>query len=245
MKEKEPDIYIDNCHFNDIYSLFLMDRELRFLLLRKLIKIEQRIKASVCRIFTDHYPEAESYLEICSYSDYNPEKRDELIKTLREKKEYEKSYLVHYKKKHSEVPLWVLSNNLTFGNIKYFYTSLNRPIRKEIAKDLSEKIVMPHANKKLYDNELETILIVASHFRNICAHDERLYNEKAKVFVKNHVENTKYYNFMEMYHMVKQLLLPDERDFLVKRIKSIMNNKYEFSDESIRKKILKEMGAKI
>ena len=222
-----------------------MDRELRFLMLRKLIKVEQRIKSSLCRIFTDHYPAAEAYLDENSYSDHNIEKRDELINTLKGKKEYDKSYLLHYKKNHSEVPLWVLSNNLTFGNIKYMYTSLRRPLRKEIAKDLSTKLVMPFSNRKLYDNELETILIVASHFRNICAHDERLYNEKAKVYVNNHPENTKYYNFMEMYHMVKQLLLPSERDFLVKRIKSIMNNKYEFSDESIRKIILREMGAKL
>lgn len=242
LKQKEPDVYIDNCQFNDIYSLFSMDRELRFLIFRKLIIIEQRIKVAICRIFTKKYQEAEAYLNPESYSDHNVDMRDELIETLKEKKLFNKRYLEHYISKHNEVPLWVLANNLTFGNIKYLYFCLDRKLKIEIAQELSISIVKPYSKRKMFYKELNKILIVASYFRNICAHDERLFNEKAIIYDKNHPENTQYFSFMDMYSMILPLLLPHEKKYLINNIKKIITSDFKFSEVSIKTKILNEMG---
>jgi abortive infection bacteriophage resistance protein len=241
---KEPDLYMPGSHFNDIYTLFMLDRELRFLMLRKLIKIEQRIKSSVCRVFSSNFRTAEAYLNRNSYTNYpqKSEKINKLIYELNNKRSSNKAYLSHYKDKHKEIPIWVLANNLTFGNIKNFYLCLDLKLQRQIAKDLTESITKPYSNKSIFPKDLKKIIIVATHFRNICAHDERFFSEKAVILNYNHPENNLYYSFYEMYNLISALLLPTENYFLEEKLKYLIEHEFKFSEDSIKFRILEEMG---
>ena len=75
----------------------------------------------------------------------------------------------HYLKKYGYVPLWVLNNILTLGQISKFYSILKQPDRQQISKVFS-----------ILDNQLESILFYLSSIRNFCAHGNRLYCFRTK-----------------------------------------------------------------
>lgn len=66
---------------------------------------------------------------------------------------------------HGNIPLWVLVNALTFGNISKFYLLSAYDIQTKIAKNYVE----------INESQLAKILIVLTGFQNVCAHGERLF----------------------------------------------------------------------
>jgi len=43
----------------------------------------------------------------------------------------------HYLDIHRNLPLWVLAKQLTFGNISYFYSSIEESLQKEICEEIA------------------------------------------------------------------------------------------------------------
>lgn len=74
-------------------------------------------------------------------------------------------YINHAQKKYGNVPLWVLTNALTFGNISKMYMLLPQDIQIKVSKNY------PCINEK----QMISILTVLVKFRNVCAHGERLF----------------------------------------------------------------------
>ena len=51
----------------------------------------------------------------------------------------DKKSIKHYIKKHDIIPLLVLVNFLTFGNISYFYNYLDESLQNKIARAFGER----------------------------------------------------------------------------------------------------------
>ena len=77
--------------------------------------------------------------------------------------------IAHYLKKYGYVPLWVLNNILTLGQISKFYSIMKQPDRQQISKIFH-----------ITDNQLESILFYLSAVRNFSAHGNRLYCFRTK-----------------------------------------------------------------
>lgn len=161
----------DGTKFEDIVALYYFDEALRQLLLRFLIKIENEIKSQVSYYFVEkHGIEQTEYLKTSNYNFYgrrNQQDIEYLIRVLR--KYVEKStgygYINHYRINHGNIPLWVLTKALTFGNISKIYMLLSQDLQIKISKNY------------LFINEqqLSSILSLLVKFRNVCAHGERLF----------------------------------------------------------------------
>ena len=80
-----------------------------------------------------------------------------------------KEYITHYITKYGFVPLWVLVNDLTFGQLSKFYSLMKQP----------EKIKVSMYWNNLKYSELESYMKTLSFFRNLCAHDDRIYNARS------------------------------------------------------------------
>lgn len=88
-------------------------------------------------------------------------------------------FVKHYLGKYGFVPLWVLSNDLTFGNMVHMYQLLEPKCREEACRIIARNC--GRIAKK--DGALSPRMLLRSasvlvDFRNICAHDERLYCAK-------------------------------------------------------------------
>ncbi len=174
-----PERYASGCAFDEIYSLYSMDRDLRGLLLGYLLKFETHFKTSCSYHFSDKYREPYSYLNIANYSQ-KKEKLSNVLKnisSLSSEISHTKSiYIKHYIDIHDCVPLWVLVNRLTIGTMSYFYNVIDSTLQSSIARDFSVQFKNEYNSKEKVDSgELETIIKMVNLFRNVCAHEEVLF----------------------------------------------------------------------
>ena len=72
---------------------------------------------------------------------------------------------------YHNVPLWVLINTLTHGQISKLYTLLPSQIRSSISENF------PHVKEKT----LEQYLKILTLFRKVCVHNERLYSFRTQI----------------------------------------------------------------
>lgn len=180
-----PEQFSDGCSFEEIYDLYNFDRDLRMLILRSLLKFETHFKTSCAYHFSEKYKGSYAYLVIENYS----KERDKLsivlnnLSTLSKeiigntKKDQAKTpYISHYIENHDCVPLWVLVNSLTIGNMSYFYNAIDSNLRETIARDFSEQHKLEHnSSEKVESSELEQVVKIVNLFRNVCAHEEVLF----------------------------------------------------------------------
>ena len=203
-KPVEPETYLSNAHFNELKTLFLFDRELRFLFLKYLLIFENSFKTVISHEFSRKYPKANSYLDIANYREDDPKgvlkQISILTKTIHDNVGA-KGAIKHYIEDHGSVPLLVLVNYLTIGNLSYLYGALKDSEKNIIAKYYAEKYMKQYKNSKILrinSKDMESALKIFNLVRNQCAHDERLYNSDYKNIrvsnIANYLEITNYNN---------------------------------------------------
>lgn len=190
-----PEEYLPNTHFNELKALFLFDRELRFLFLKYLLIFENSFKTVIAHEFSRKYPKANSYLEIANYRDDDPKgvlkQISILTKTIHDNVGA-KGAIKHYIEEYGAVPLWVLVNYLTIGNLSYLYAALKDSEKNVIAKYYSEKYAKQYKTSsilRISSDDMESALKIFNLMRNQCAHDERLYNSDYKNIRVSNIAN--------------------------------------------------------
>lgn len=177
------DVYKSGISFDDVHSLFTFDRNLRMILFQRFFLAEETLK-NVCayRFSEAHRGETEPYLNPNNY-DAPPHQISKLISRLDtaigrnpKKQLMRKPYLDHYIRNHDEVPIWVLMKYLTLGEAFKFYCFQPEGMQNAIAKTFSELYAKSHVRQiRITPRRLRLAYDHIKDFRNICAHDERLY----------------------------------------------------------------------
>lgn len=192
-----PESYIPNTKFEEVHALYIMDRELRNVLLKYLLIFEKSIKSKISYRFSEKYSSANAYLDLRSFTT-NPDQLKQIVEliaiitnTISKHAKRQNSPIKHYLDNHQEVPLWVLSNQLTIGNIQNFYMCLEDSVKEKIAKDFSTSYKRNYgSNAHITKEALINILKTVNHFRNVCAHEERLYGFRLHKPAKSgHISN--------------------------------------------------------
>ena len=237
--------YKDGTRFEDIVELYYFDELLRQLFLRYLIKVENGIKSQVSYYFTEKNGENQKeYLDTSNYN-YSGKKNqrdiDRLIKILEGyvTKPTDYHYINHSQKKYGNVPLWVLTNALTFGNISKMYMLLPQDIQIKVSRNY----------QCINEKQMVSILAVLVKFRNVCAHNDRLFDFRTKdalldrnIYERLQISKEKgryKYGKNDLYAQViiLKLLLSDE-DFRT----FFHDLKVCFKKHPIHKEILERMG---
>lgn len=190
-----PKTYLPNTHFNELKALFLFDRELRFLFLKYLLIFENSFKTVISHEFSRKYPKANSYLEIANYRDDDPKgvlKQISILTNTIHDNVGKQGAIKHYIEEHGSVPLWVLVNYLTIGNLSYLYSALKDSEKNIIAKYYSDKYAKqykPTSTLRISSEDMESALKIFNLVRNQCAHDERLFNSDYKNIRVSNIAN--------------------------------------------------------
>lgn len=158
---------------SDVYALYCFDESLRDLFLRYILKIEKHVKSLISYAFCEKYGEDQrQYLSAMNY-DYNITNQDdinELVNRLTritiENENY--PYISHQKKKYGNIPLWVMMKALTLGTVSKMYSFLIQSIQQKVSKEF----------KYVHESMLAQMLDLLARVRNVCAHNERLYDYK-------------------------------------------------------------------
>lgn len=85
----------------------------------------------------------------------------------------------HYKAKYGHVPLWVLAKSLTFGSIEHFFHLMKPAEQRLVCKGIAEATGRLGGDNPYFDPKSARLSLgPIVKFRNICAHDDRLYCAK-------------------------------------------------------------------
>ena len=163
-------IYNPGTTFDDIFALYTFDKELREIVFKYLCEVEQHIRESISYAFCSVHGEMQAeYLNPANFDSAHARQPeiDKLIRTLDyiANKDTDHEYIVHQRKVHKNVPLWVAMKVLTFGQISHFYTYLPHSLKAMISKEFVG----------INEAELGQYLRAFTLFRNVCAHNERLF----------------------------------------------------------------------
>lgn len=171
--------YIQGTTFEEIYSLFEFDRNLKSILLKNILIVENILRTLIAYNFSLKYGN-DNYLKIDNFetlknSGCKKEKYQERIEQIQKlicnmqldiaNNIKKKPYINHYILNYGFVPLWVLVNAISLGRLSQFYSLMDQSVRINVSKKWNVK-----------ENELNQFIKNLSYFRNLCAHDERVYS---------------------------------------------------------------------
>ncbi|MBQ9253057.1 MAG: Abi family protein [Clostridia bacterium] len=164
-------MYEGSTTFEDILELYLFDKDLRLLTFGALNTVEEKIRQLISDAFCSHFGEMQS--AFLNPKNYRPGLKcagtiSNLINRhlLKAVNDNNHSYIVHQRNAYGNVPLWVAGKLLTFGELSIMYSVLQ----------IQQQTRICSAFPSITEQELENSLCCLTLFRNVCAHNERLYS---------------------------------------------------------------------
>ncbi|EIZ3207816.1 Abi family protein [Listeria monocytogenes] len=183
----KPEVFIEKAHIDEIYALFCFDRELRNLYVKYLLKFESNLKSVIAYRFSEKYKNTNDYLDMGNFTKDTAKTKDVLttisiMSSVIASKFNSGNSINHYIDNHNGVPLWVLVNYLTIGNMSYFYQVLEEGLKNKVTRDFNDQYNRRKTRGKLFMQpiDLGSIIRMVNFFRNVCAHEERLYSYRIK-----------------------------------------------------------------
>lgn len=184
-REAHDDRYIEGAYFEQLKLAYALDRGLRSATIDVLMKAESVMKTSLVHAFCQKYGGGDSYLEEgweCGVNFYRGRKEDyvsnlsrlkDTLKKVRRNSRH-KDYIQHYIDDYGNVPLWVLAPCLNFGDIAMFFDFQGDVVQNlacaNVAKASGKDQISPRKMREAYQ--------IMTPFRNICAHNERVFCAK-------------------------------------------------------------------
>lgn len=190
MFKSKTGTYKPNTSIEDIYALYCFDVRLRALFLKYILKIEKHIKSLISYSFCEKYGNSQnSYLSATNYN-YTPKNIHEVNKLIAKLSDIVNNpsyypYIYHQKTKYGNIPLWVMLKALTIGTVSKMYSFLPQTIQYKVSKEFD----------CVNESMLTRMLDLLSRVRNVCAHNERLYDYKYK---KGTIDDTNVHKILDI-----------------------------------------------
>ena len=238
--KKDENMYFENVHFDEIYSLYNFDKNIRVIFLKYALEFELKIRGVMGNIIAKNYG-IKDYLNKTNFDKFaNEDDINNVIDSINteiDKNKGKHPAITHYDQTYGFIPPFVAIKILSFGQISRWYGLLKQSDRNEISKKFN-------VSPKL----LKQILINMTLARNICAHSDRLFSFHSKFFMTfNLIDNTYKINnnstnlYMLIRSMEKFLSEQDYNDLI-----NLINKEFDKLNESIKsidaRIILKIMG---
>lgn len=190
--------FLPGVTFEELYSLFLFDREIRNIFFKNLLIIENNFKSIFSYQLSKKYGYKEkTYLKSRNFTkDKNKQKQvNDLIKKMKRQIRIngsQHSATAHYMSNYGYIPLWILVKVLSFGIVGELFSIMKYDDQISICK--------------MYNISLEdfsTYLPILSNYRNLCAHEDILYENKTQ----KHIKGT-------FYHQILNIKKSDEGEYV-------------------------------
>ena len=189
LKRDDRSQFIDDVEFREIYSLFYFDRQLRNILFKNILIIENNAKSIFSYVLAQrHGYKEKDYLKPSSYNQ-NPDKVKQVNDLLKKMKRQitvngrQHEATKHYLNNYGFIPLWVVVKVLSFGITSELYTIMKRSDQEEIANKFGISV-----------ENLLAFLPILSNYRNLCAHEDILYDHRTQKVIPDN----KYLEFLNI-----------------------------------------------
>ena len=182
LKSEEDRHFKEGTTFEEMYSLFLFDRSFRNVIFKYLLVIENNLKSIISYQLSKKYGYRErDYLKEKNFTK-RPDKQAQLNDLLKKMKRQirvngsQHSATLHYVSNYGYIPLWILVKVLSFGIVSEMYSIL----KTEDQKDISNIYNIP-------SDEFMVYLPILANYRNLCAHEDILYENKTQKLIDDTV----------------------------------------------------------
>ena len=255
MNDRGNHIYESGTTLTDLEHLMDFDDKLSFLFFKTLTKVEQEVRTISAYLIEKHNDGKFYWDNTTSYGNYDSEKQNidicSLVVSLKKEidESKDKPYLSNYSNKEDEnYPMWIVTKAIEF---KTFITLL-RYSNDNVIKDLCDIYGIENTERTKAKDYLLSFLSWIRKVRNVCVHNERLYNYYGKGRIKETIiENTfgsRYSKYREAKYLFDLLvylcyfLSSDEYCLLIDNLLIIIKEYKDVAGKELFKKIRKEMG---
>ena len=181
--------FVEGSTFEELYSLFTFDRYFRNIIFKNLLIVENNYKSIFSYVLSKKYGYKEKdYLNVNNFN-RNKETSRQINDLLRKLKRqiringYQHQATSHYINNYGYIPMWVSVKVLSFGLMSELFSILKDVDREEIASYYN-----------IGADELEDYLSILSNYRNLCAHEDILYNHETQ----KEIDDTTYHDLLEI-----------------------------------------------
>lgn len=185
----DKDKFIPGTTFEELYATFVFDRRIRNIIFKYILIIENNIKSIMSYQLSRKYGfKDKDYLNPENFTQ-DPARSRQVFDILNKMKRQirvngrQHSATLHYLSNYGYIPMWILVKVLSFGIISELFCILKYEDQNEIAK--------------LYRTDVETLSIYLSllaNFRNLCAHEDILYDHRTS----RAIPNNEYHNILNI-----------------------------------------------
>lgn len=182
LKSPKDRMFIPGTEFRELYALFNFDRQIRNIIFKNLLIVENNAKSILSYQLSRKYGIKEKmYLNPANFDRTNDKSRqvNDLIKKIKRQIRInggQHTATLHYMENYGYVPFWVVVKVLSFGLISELYTILKYEDKKEVAK--------------MYDIDIDRLLTyfpILANARNLCAHEDILFDHKTQKYIEDTV----------------------------------------------------------
>lgn len=181
--------YKEGTTIEELYSLFLFDRTFRNICFKNLLIIENNFKSISSYQLSKKYGYREKdYLRSKNFTS-NPSKQKQINDLLKKMKRQirinsnQHAATQHYADNYGYIPLWILVKVLSFGIVSEMYSILKEDDKQAISS--------------IYDidsDTFETYLPILANYRNLCAHEDILYENRTQ----KQIHDTVYHQLLKI-----------------------------------------------
>lgn len=182
--------FIEGTTFEELYSLFTFDRYFRNILFKNILIVENNYKSIFSYVLSKKYGYKEKeYLNVKNFGNKKEQHRqiNDLIRKIKRQIRIngtQHAATSHYINNYGYIPMWVGIKVLSFGLVSECFSILREVDREEISSYYNN----------INTETLEDYLNVVSNYRNICAHEDILFNHRTQ----KDLPETKYHNLLNI-----------------------------------------------
>lgn len=192
LKTPRDRMFIDNTNFRELYALFNFDRQIRNIIFKNLLIIENNLKSIFSYQLSKKYGYREkNYLNPKNFTNIASKARqvNDLLKKMKRQIRVnggQHSATMHYISNYGYIPLWIVVKVLSFGIVSEMYTILKSEDQVDIAK--------------IFNISAESLLVylpILANYRNLCAHEDILYDHRTQKLI----DDCKYHELLNIPKM--------------------------------------------
>ena len=192
LKSERNRVFLDGTNFSELYALFNFDRQVRNILFKNILIVENNAKSIFSYQLSKEYGYKEKeYLNPRNFTNEASKRKqvNDLLKKMQRQIRInggQHTATMHYINSYGYIPLWIVVKVLSFGIVSELYTILKPSDQDSIS-----------AIYGISSADLALYLSILANYRNLCAHEDILYDHRSQ---KN-IANTLYHSYLNIPRM--------------------------------------------
>ena len=178
--------FVPGATFRELYSIFLFDRYFRNILFKNMMIIDNQLKSVISYQLSKKYGyHDKDYLNPKNFTQDKTKSRRvrDLIEKMKRQVRVNGAHhmaTMHYMNNYGYIPLWVLVKVLSFGIVCELYTILKPEDQLAVADIFNTT-----------PEYLENFLPILANYRNLCAHEDVVYEHRTEKTIFNTIYHEK------------------------------------------------------